>query len=98
LQKFQAGINPMAPLPNPAIQPPDPPTLILAGMSSDPVPAFTLQWFGETGHTYVVESSPDLTSTNWTMISSNLPGNDAMTQFSDTNATASAMFYRVLAQ
>ena len=98
LQEYQAGTNPLDPLSKPQSQPPSRPTLGLVGVINNPIPTFTMQWLSETGRSYFVETSQEAFGTNWMMISTNLPGSGAMTQFTDTNATGATRFYRLRAQ
>ena len=98
LQEYLAGTNPMDPFSKPQSQPPNRPTLGLVGVTNNPIPTFTMQWLSETGRSYFVETSQEAFGTNWMMISTNLPGSGAMTQFTDTNATDATRFYRVRAQ
>ena len=98
LQEYLAGTNPLDPLSKPQSQPPSRPTLGLVGVTNNPIPTFTMQWLSETGRSYFVETSQEAFGTNWMVISTNLPGSGAMTQFTDTNATGATRFYRVRAQ
>lgn len=99
MDEYAAGTNPVDPLSKPQIaQPPSRPILGLVGVSSDPIPSFTLQWPTESGRSYVVETSLDMLGTNWVAVSTNLIGTGTMTQFTDTNATGQTKFYRVKAQ
>ncbi|MHB8521738.1 MAG: hypothetical protein ACYDH9_13395 [Limisphaerales bacterium] len=54
---------------------------------------FKLNWFGEAGQPYTIESSSDLL--NWTVVGKNLVGSGATLEFTDPNTSGNAQFYRV---
>jgi sugar lactone lactonase YvrE len=86
-QEYVAGTNPMDP------------ASVLKLTPVAPSPNFTVQWPSVPGKTYMVQSSTSLFSTNWTIISSNLPGTGQIMQLPDTNLPAPpARFYRVEVQ
>jgi hypothetical protein len=55
----------------------------------------TLRWFAAFGKRYVLESSVDLTSGNWSVIAENLVGRGDLKQFTETDFSGQAHFYRV---
>ncbi|MBI3415409.1 MAG: chitobiase/beta-hexosaminidase C-terminal domain-containing protein [Verrucomicrobia bacterium] len=59
---------------------------------------FKLRWFGVTGKHYVIECASDLAVGKWQAIASGLPGADNIQEFTDTNITHRAQFYRVREQ
>jgi hypothetical protein len=86
-QEYVAGTNPMDP------------TSVLTLTPMAPAPNFSVQWPSVPGKTYLVQSSTSLFSTNWTTLSSNLPGTGQLMQLSDTNLPGPpARFYRVQVQ
>jgi hypothetical protein len=59
--------------------------------------AFTLQWPSVVNKNYTLQSSP-APGSGWTTIASNLLGNSQVLQWTDTNASAGARFYRAEVQ
>jgi hypothetical protein len=59
--------------------------------------AFTLQWPSVVNKNYTLQSSSSLGS-GWTTIATNLIGNSQVLQWTDTNASAGARFYRAQVQ
>jgi sugar lactone lactonase YvrE len=83
-QEYVAGTNPQDPA---------------SVLQLFPVANFTIQWPSVPGKTYALETSTSLFSTNWTVLSTNLPGTGQTMQIQDTNLPAPpARFYRVLVQ
>ncbi|MGD1083198.1 MAG: hypothetical protein ABSA47_00445 [Verrucomicrobiota bacterium] len=81
-QEYVAGTNPL-----------DPKSVLEVSPSAN----FTIQWPSVYGKTYALETSTSLFSTNWTVLSSNLPGTGQTMQIQDTNLPAPpARFYRVV--
>jgi hypothetical protein len=58
---------------------------------------FTVQWPSVVDKTYTLQSSAS-TSGGWTTVASNLMGNSQVLQWTDTNASANARFYRAVVQ
>jgi hypothetical protein len=54
-----------------------------------------LRWFAAPGKHYVVESCFDLTSANWSVIAANLMGKGDIKEFTETDFSSQASFYRV---
>jgi hypothetical protein len=59
--------------------------------------SFTLQWPSVVNKNYTVQSSSSPGS-DWTSIASNLIGNSQVLQWTDTNASTGAQFYRAQVQ
>jgi sugar lactone lactonase YvrE len=59
---------------------------------------FTLQWPSVVNKSYTIQSSSGLSPGNWTTLASNILGNGQILQWTDTNATGQALFYRALVQ
>ncbi|MBU6400117.1 MAG: chitobiase/beta-hexosaminidase C-terminal domain-containing protein [Verrucomicrobia bacterium] len=60
------------------------------------VSGFKLDWFGDAGQIYTIESSSDLL--NWSVVGQNLHGQGATMEFTDPNASDGNRFYRVHTQ
>jgi hypothetical protein len=60
--------------------------------------SFTLQWPSVVNKHYTVQSSSSLTSGSWTTLATNIPGNGQSMQWTDSNGTGQARFYRALVQ
>ena len=58
---------------------------------------FTLQWPSVVNKIYSVQSSASPAGA-WTTVAGNLPGNGQTLQWTDTNASGQARFYRALVQ
>jgi hypothetical protein len=59
---------------------------------------FTLQWPSVVNKSYTLQSSSSLSPGNWTTLATNIPGSGQTMQWTDTNATGRAQFYRALVQ
>lgn len=59
---------------------------------------FKLRWFARAGEKYIVESSSSVGKNTWTVLGSDLQGNDAMQEFVARNTQGAAMLYRVRLQ
>jgi hypothetical protein len=59
---------------------------------------FTLQWPSIVNKHYTLQRSPTLVPGNWTTVTNNLLGSGQTMQWTDTNATGKAQFYRALVQ
>jgi hypothetical protein len=59
---------------------------------------FTLQWPSVVNKSYTVQYSTSLTSGSWTTLATNIPGNGQAMQWTDSNGTGQARFYRALVQ
>jgi hypothetical protein len=57
-----------------------------------------LRWFAAPGKRYVLESCVDLTSANWSVIAENLMGKGDIKEFTETDFSSQAHFYRVRIQ
>ena len=57
-----------------------------------------LRWFAAPGKHYVVESCFDLTSANWSVIAADLMGKGDIKEFTETDFSSQAHFYRVRIQ
>jgi hypothetical protein len=57
-----------------------------------------LSWLSAPNKVYALETAPDLSNTNWTVLQSNILGNGDVVKVPYTNATAIARFYRVRLQ
>lgn len=92
LAEYQAGTSPVDAASKPAVD------LRLSGWSADSLPNFTFQFPTIAGQQYSVEYATSVTSTNWTVLSSNLLGDGSMKPFTDPNGTNEVRFYRVFKQ
>jgi hypothetical protein len=81
-QEYVAGTNPL-----------DPASVfqLLAGAASSS--GFTLQWPSVVNKNYTLQSSPALSSPNWSVVATNLIGTGQIMQWSDSNPST-ANFYR----
>jgi sugar lactone lactonase YvrE len=59
---------------------------------------FTLQWPSVVNKHYTVQCSSSISPGNWTTLATNILGNGQTMQWTDTNATGQAQFYRALVQ
>ena len=59
---------------------------------------FTLQWSSVINKHYTVQCCYGLGSQKWTTVATNIAGNGQTMQWTDTNATSKAAFYRALVQ
>jgi hypothetical protein len=60
--------------------------------------SFTLQWSSVANKNYTIQSSSSISPGNWTTLASNILGNGQTMQWTDSNATGRAQFYRALVQ
>jgi len=70
---------------------------VLPGSSAAPS-SFTLQWSSVANKSYTIQSSFSISPGNWTTLASNILGNGQTMQWTDSNATGKAQFYRALVQ
>jgi hypothetical protein len=92
LAEYLAGTNPLDAASKPVTE------LRLSGPDGAQLPNFSFQWPTVSGQQYLVEYADAITSTNWTILSSNLLGDGAMRAFTDATATNVVRFYRVRSQ
>jgi hypothetical protein len=92
LAEYQAGTSPVDASSKPTVD------LRLSGWSADSLPNFTFQFPTIVGQQYSVEYATSITSTNWTVLSSNVVGDGSMKPFTDPNGTNETRFYRVFKQ
>jgi hypothetical protein len=64
---------------------------------SSPGSSFTLQWPSVVNKNYTVQSSASAEG-GWSAMASNLVGNSQVLQWTDTNISSSARFYRAVVQ
>jgi hypothetical protein len=69
-----------------------------ADASAMKVKGLKLRWFAALGKRYVLESSFDLGSANWSVIAENLLGKGDIKEFTETDFSSQAHFYRVRVQ
>jgi hypothetical protein len=87
-QEYVAGTNPQ-----------DATSVFQCQPGGPPSPSgFTLQWPSIVNKNYTVQSSPSLSPSSWTTVASNILGNGQTLQWTDTNSTGQAQFYRALVQ
>jgi sugar lactone lactonase YvrE len=70
----------------------------IPGAAASSSPAFTLQWSSVINKSYTIQSAFDMSSSNWTTLATNIPGTGQTMQWTDSNATGQAEFYRALVQ
>jgi hypothetical protein len=91
LAEYQAGTDPTSASSKPVTE------LRLSGAIAA-MPNFTFQFPTVSGQVYSVQYATSITSTNWTVLTSNLLGDGAMKSFTDPNGTNETRFYRVFKQ